>query len=103
MLISLEWFHAAVPTPFVAKLCKPTVGLRTWRKIIVAFAAGAANEDARGFAALAPFGRPCDQLAVAVAFDNVGDRERRQAALWVEGLAATLDGAVGLEGLRSAV
>jgi hypothetical protein len=24
---SLEWFHAAVPTPFVAKLRKPTVGL----------------------------------------------------------------------------
>ena len=27
LLISLEWFHAAVPTPFVAKLRKPTVGL----------------------------------------------------------------------------
>src|ERR1700758_5577050 len=24
---SLEWFHAAVPTPFVAKLRKPTVGV----------------------------------------------------------------------------
>ena len=24
---SLVWFHAAVPTPFVAKLHKPTVGL----------------------------------------------------------------------------
>src|SRR5246127_5653397 len=27
LLISLEWFHAAVPTPFVAKLRKPSVGL----------------------------------------------------------------------------
>jgi len=27
LLVSLEWFHAAVPTPFVAKLRKPTVGL----------------------------------------------------------------------------
>jgi len=27
LLVSLEWFHAAVPTLFVAKLCKPTVGL----------------------------------------------------------------------------
>jgi hypothetical protein len=27
LLVSLEWFHAAVSTPFVAKLCKPTVGL----------------------------------------------------------------------------
>ena len=26
-LVSLEWFHAAVPTPVVAKLRKPTVGL----------------------------------------------------------------------------
>ena len=25
---SLEWFHAAVPTPFVAKLRKPTVGFK---------------------------------------------------------------------------
>ena len=29
--ISLEWFHAAVPTPFVAKLRKPTVGLSASR------------------------------------------------------------------------
>ena len=27
LLVSLEWFHVAVPTPFVAKLRKPTVGL----------------------------------------------------------------------------
>jgi len=27
LLVFLEWFHAAVPTPFVAKLRKPTVGL----------------------------------------------------------------------------
>jgi hypothetical protein len=27
LLVSLEWFHAVVPTPFVAKLRKPTVGL----------------------------------------------------------------------------
>jgi hypothetical protein len=27
LLISVEWFHAAVPTPFIAKLCKPAVGL----------------------------------------------------------------------------
>jgi hypothetical protein len=27
LLVSLEWFHAAVPTPFVAKLRKPTVGV----------------------------------------------------------------------------
>ena len=27
LLVSLEWFHAAVPTPFVAKLRKLTVGL----------------------------------------------------------------------------
>jgi hypothetical protein len=27
LLVCLEWFHAAVPTPFVAKLRKPTVGL----------------------------------------------------------------------------
>jgi hypothetical protein len=27
LLVSLEWLHAAVPTPFVAKLRKPTVGL----------------------------------------------------------------------------
>src|SRR5438876_3885991 len=27
LLVSLEWFHDAVPTPFVAKLRKPTVGL----------------------------------------------------------------------------
>ena len=26
-LVCLEWFHAVVSTPFVAKLCKPTVGL----------------------------------------------------------------------------
>jgi hypothetical protein len=26
--VFLEWFHAAVPTPFVAKLRKPTVGLK---------------------------------------------------------------------------
>ena len=27
LLVPGEWFHAAVPTPFVAKLRKPTVGL----------------------------------------------------------------------------
>jgi hypothetical protein len=27
LLVCLEWFHAAVPTPFVAKLRKPSVGL----------------------------------------------------------------------------
>ena len=27
LLVSLEWFHAVVATPFVAKLRKPTVGL----------------------------------------------------------------------------
>ena len=27
LLVFLEWFHVAVPTPFVAKLHKPTVGL----------------------------------------------------------------------------
>ena len=27
LLVFLAWFHAAVPTPFVAKLRKPTVGV----------------------------------------------------------------------------
>jgi hypothetical protein len=27
LLVSLEWFHVAVPTPFVAKLRKPALGL----------------------------------------------------------------------------
>ena len=27
-LVCLEWFHAVVSTPFVAKLCKPNVGLK---------------------------------------------------------------------------
>ena len=67
------------------------------REPAFALGAAAANEDARSFAVLAPFDGPGDQFAVAVALENVGGHKGRQAALPVEGLAAALDGAVGLE------
>jgi len=62
-----------------------------------ALAAGAANDDARGFAFLIPFDGFGDQFAVAVALDNIGECESRQAAPTMQGLATALDRAVRFE------
>ncbi len=63
----------------------------------LALAARAADDDARRGRFPAPFGRPGDQFAVAVALDDVGDDERGQAALDGERLAAARHRAFGLQ------
>ena len=60
-----------------------------------ALIARSADENARGLALLAPLDGLCDQLAVAIAFEDVGEDEGRQAALAAQDLAAALDRAVG--------
>ena len=55
------------------------------------------HEDARRRSVLAPFGGPGDEFAVPVALGDIGDHERRQAALHDKGLAAARDRALVLE------
>ena len=47
------------------------------RKAAFALAARAAHEDARGFAFLGPFDGLGDQFAVAIALDDIGERQAR--------------------------
>ena len=58
------------------------------------------HEDARRLAGAVPLDRAGDQLAVAVALDDLGDDHRRQGALARQHLAAAHDRAFGFEVLQ---
>ena len=66
-------------------------------KAALAFSPRIGNDDARSFSGLSPFAWRGDEVAVAVALDDVGGDEGRQAALHAQGLAAARDGAVGFK------